>query len=358
MAKTVVGLFDSYQDAQGAVDALVSSGFDRSSINILASNATQEFHESDGTVAHKSGSVLGGMTKGAVEGATIGGLTGFAASVALFLIPGVGPVLGAGTLAATLGGAGLGAIGGGVIGGLSRLGIPETEAGYYAEGIRRGGTLVSLTVDDNRADEAVAILDRYNPVDIDERSEYYKSSGYTGYTESAPHYTPEQITTERASYATASVAPRMPAATTTTMPSSTTVNSGETMTVPIVEEQLTVGKREVQRGGARVHTHVVETPVSEQVSLREEHVTVERHAVNRPVSGSDLNNAFQEGTIELTERAEEAVVGKTARVVEEVTIGKEASERTETVTGTVRRTDVDVQEIDTTTTITGTTRNL
>ena len=362
MAKTIVGLFDDYSDAQDAVSDLVSSGFSHDDISLVASNATQQFVESEGgTVEHSS--VTGGVVKGGLEGAVLGGLTGFAASVALFLIPGIGPVVGAGALAATLGGAGLGAVGGAVIGGLSRLGIPDEEAGYYAEGIRRGGTLVTIRAEENMADKAVSIIDSHNPVNIDERADYYKSTGYAGYDEKAPAYTPDQIRTERDTYATRfgmapTTVPPMSstgamidvAATPAAMGSTQTVNTGDTMTVPIVEEQLQVGKRQVQGGGARVHTHVIETPVQEQVTLREENVTVERTDVNRAATQADIANAFKEGTIELTETSEEAVVSKTARVTGEVVIGKEATERTETISDTVRRTDVDVEEINATTT--------
>ena len=365
MAKTIVGLFDDYSDAQGAVNELVSSGFSHDDISLVASNATQQFVKNEGGEIEHS-SVTGGVVKGGVEGAVIGGLTGFAASVALFLIPGIGPVVGAGALAATLGGAGLGAVGGAVIGGLSRLGIPDEEAGYYAEGIRRGGTLVTVRADDMMADKAVSIIDSHNPVNIDERADYYKSSGYAGYDEKAPTYTVDQIKSEREVYANnygmapmstppmsstgamtdVSATPAMASTGTATQ----TVNSGDTMTVPIVEEQINVGKRKVQGGGARIHTHVVETPVNEQVTLREENVTVERNSVDRAATDADLANAFKEGTMELTESSEEAVVSKTARVVGEVVVGKEATERTETVTDTVRRTDVDVEEINATTT--------
>lgn len=118
------------------------------------------------------------------------------------------------------------------------------------------------------------------------------------------------------------------------------------ISIPIVEERLAVGKRAVEGGSVRVRTNVEERPVSEQVTLREEHVHVERNPVNRAVSQGDLQ-AFQEGEITLTEHAEVAVVAKEARVVEEVVIGKEATERVETVTDTVRRTDVEVEEINT-----------
>jgi uncharacterized protein (TIGR02271 family) len=111
----------------------------------------------------------------------------------------------------------------------------------------------------------------------------------------------------------------------------------------VVEEELQVGKREVERGGVRVESRVEEKPVTEQVQLREERVHVERHPVDRPVT--DADKAFREGTLEVTERAEEPVVAKTARVVEEVVVGKQVEEHTETVRDTVRRTDVDVQEV-------------
>ena len=108
-----------------------------------------------------------------------------------------------------------------------------------------------------------------------------------------------------------------------------------------MEEQLVVGKREVQRGGARIHTFVTERPVEASVSLHEEHVSVERRPVDRTATDAD----FQTKDITMTETAEEAVVGKTSRVVEEVVVGKTATDRTETVTDTVRRTDVEVSEI-------------
>jgi len=112
-----------------------------------------------------------------------------------------------------------------------------------------------------------------------------------------------------------------------------------------MEEQLNVGKREVERGGVRVRTRVVERPVEEAVRLREERVRVERRPVNRPVTDDDLN-AFREGTIEVRGRGEEAVVGKQARVVEEVAINKEVGERTEAVRNTVRHTEVDVRDLE------------
>ena len=120
--------------------------------------------------------------------------------------------------------------------------------------------------------------------------------------------------------------------------------AGDQVVVPVVEEELQVGKREVQGGGARVSTNVVETPVEQQVTLRDERVTVDRRPVDRPLT--DADRPFQEGVIELEETSEVPVVAKSARVVEEVLVGKTASEHTETVRDTVRRTDVQVEQLD------------
>lgn len=124
--------------------------------------------------------------------------------------------------------------------------------------------------------------------------------------------------------------------------------SGE-IALPVIEERIMVGKRAVQSGGVRVSQHVTERPVEETVTLREETVHVDRRPVNQAIDPSQID-AFKEGTIEITETAEEAVVAKQARVVEEVVVGKEATERTETIRDTVRRTDVEVEQINADTT--------
>jgi uncharacterized protein (TIGR02271 family) len=114
--------------------------------------------------------------------------------------------------------------------------------------------------------------------------------------------------------------------------------------IPVVQEDLKIGKREVQRGGVRIFSRVVETPVNESIGLREEHVNVERQKVDRPLSGAD-SSAFKEQTIEMRESAEEAVVEKSARVVEEVKVGKQVSERQQKISDTVRHTEVEVQKL-------------
>ena len=111
--------------------------------------------------------------------------------------------------------------------------------------------------------------------------------------------------------------------------------------IPIVQESLVVGKREVDRGGVRIRSYVTETPVHEQVRLRNERITIQRRVVDQPLSAVDAE-AFRERTIALTAMGEEAVVSKTARVVEEVVIGKTAEEHVQQIDDTVRRTDVEI----------------
>lgn len=117
-----------------------------------------------------------------------------------------------------------------------------------------------------------------------------------------------------------------------------------TAAIPVVQEQLKVGKREVQRGGVRVFSRVVETPVNESIGLREEHVNVQRRTVDEPISSAD-STAFKEQSIEMRETAEEAVVEKSARVVEEVMINKEVSQREQQIHDTVRHTEVEVEQL-------------
>jgi len=128
----------------------------------------------------------------------------------------------------------------------------------------------------------------------------------------------------------------------TTSRQARTLHEGEAV-LPVVEEELQIGKREVETGNVRVHTKIEERPVEEQVNLREEHVRVERRPVDRPVDATDTN-LFRDQSFEMTETGEEAVVQKRARIVEEVVIGKQVQEHTETIRDTVRRQDVHVHE--------------
>jgi len=213
----------------------------------------------------------------------------------------------------------------------------EDDRDLYAEASRRGACSVALELDeDDQALQARAeeIMRRHNPLDLEQQAETWRSEGWRGrYAQQPATAATTQTTTSQQAAASQAAARR------TEQPRRT--EKGEV--IPVVQEELQVGKRQIQRGGIRIHTRVTERPVQEQVHLREEHVNVERRPVNRPVTNADA--AFKERAIEATETAEQAVVNKQARVVEEVALNKEVQERTETVRDTVRRTDVDVEQI-------------
>ncbi len=120
---------------------------------------------------------------------------------------------------------------------------------------------------------------------------------------------------------------------------------GGDMVIPIIEEEIRVGKRDVEGGGVRVSTRVEEVPVNEQVTLRDEDVHVERRRVDQAIDPAAVDALFQEGTIEVREHDEQAIVSKEAHIVEEVVINKDRQERSETIQDTVQRTAVDVEQI-------------
>jgi uncharacterized protein (TIGR02271 family) len=290
--RTITALFDSRAEAERAVQALVSeAGLDRSAVRVEAG--------AEGA---------GGTTTGAA-----GEDKGFFAS-------------------------------------LRDMFIPDEDRYSYAEGVRRGGVMVSAQVDDARLDTAADVLERHGAVDLDEREIAWRREGWTGGAGEAGIVGASSDGSRTGVAAmpgntldgTPGNPPGTAAASRAAMGATGAVRGGEEV-IPIAEERLQVGKREVNRGRVRVRSYVVETPVQEQVALRQEHVEVERRPVDRPLTGAD-EALFQERTVEATESAEEAVVAKEARVKEELVVRKEAEERVETVQDTVRRTEVEVDD--------------
>ena len=200
--------------------------------------------------------------------------------------------------------------------------INNDELDIYSEAVRRGSAVVIVDTDDKMTERASEVLNQHSAVDVDRRAAQYRSSGYKKFDAKAPLYNAEQTRTETQNYA----------------------NQGE-VALPVIEEQINVGKRVVQRGGVRVHTRITERPVEETVNLREEKVTVNRRPVDREFSDAD-RTTLNKGDFTVTTQGEEAVVSKEARVVEEVVVGKDVTERQETVRDTVKRTDVEVEETD------------
>jgi stress response protein YsnF len=197
-------------------------------------------------------------------------------------------------------------------GSLDRLTLSDDDRAAYQEALRRGGFLLSAEVRGHEdADRIIALLEESASVDLDRRQDEWRGEGWSpdaGAAAAGQHVAEERV--------------------------------------PIVEEQLVVGKREVERGSARVRSHVREVPVHEQVTLREEHVSVERHPVNQRLESDQLeaSDMLRDRDVQVTAMAEEPVVSKEARVSEEVVVRKEVEERVEQVEGKVARTQVDVDE--------------
>ncbi|HEY0080446.1 MAG TPA: DUF2382 domain-containing protein [Pyrinomonadaceae bacterium] len=344
MARTVNGLFDNRIQARDAVQELLEQGFTRDDISVMSKKLEDEeakvdYIEEDG---HEQ---VEDMAKGAGTGAAIGGAAGLLLGITAVAIPGIGPIIAAGPLAALIAGTGVGATIGGFISGLTRLGVDEGEADTYAEGVRRGGTLISVASPDERADRVVAIMRQHGAIEIDKRAAQWRDEGWTGFEASARDAAFQSYAGNSAGQAAASASPNeITAEHRPVSTQSAGVNQGQ-IAVPVVEEQLEVGKREVERGGVRVQSRVTETPVEENVELREERVHVERRPVDYTFHGGE-SEAFKESMIEIKEAYEELIVNKKARVVEEVVVGKDVEQHTEIVRETLRRTDVEVEPIE------------
>lgn len=177
----------------------------------------------------------------------------------------------------------------------SNLFEDEEDAKIHTEAASRGTTVTVHTRTEEETLQAVQILDNFGAVDVNE----FSSKARTADT---------------------------------------------SQSIPVIDEELQVGKREVETGGVRLRSRIVERPVEESIRLREEHVNVERTPVDRVATESDFAN-FKEGTVEVTEHAERPVVAKAARVVEEVSLGKNTEEHEETIRDSVRRTEVDTEQL-------------
>lgn len=286
MSQTVVGLFNSASEAQQAVQQLLSAGFVGSNVDVAAQDA-QNAQRLAGAVG-TTGSSTDASDYQNTSGTAIEGAADAASRTAGQAQDGIGRFF-------------------------SNLfgGDDNDDARAYTNVTRSGGSVVTVHASSaEEAERARDILDNYGAIDVRAEAEA-KGYGLTG----AQGYT------------------------------STDTNQ-DAQKLNIIEENLQIGKRTEQTGGARIRSRIIERPVEEHIRLREEHVNVQRHNVNRPATEADFA-AFKEGEISVTEQAERAVVAKEARVVGEVSIDKSVTEREETVRDTVRSTDVQVEDLTT-----------
>ncbi|MBC8099317.1 MAG: hypothetical protein H7Y11_07720 [Armatimonadetes bacterium] len=229
MTSSVTALYNDLATAQRVVEELVSSGVERSHISLVANDAAGDYASSINNPA-ADGDVTGG--EGAGFGAVVGTLVGLGA----LLIPGIGPVIVAGPLVAALVGAGIGAAAGAVTGGivasLVKTGVDAETAGYYAEGVRRGGTLVTTQTEDATSDRVMEIMNQYDAVDVNVRAEQWRSGGWMGFDESSTAYNAAEAQKDRDLYGNPEHAAR-----------------------------LEGGQSSVERGGARINPYMTGTPV-------------------------------------------------------------------------------------------------
>jgi len=219
--------------------------------------------------------------------------------------------------------------------------FPEEDRETYGEGLRRGGYLVTVTdLDPALFDEALDILDDEGTVDLEERSAAWRSEGWAG-SAGAQNLTSAQNSTLSDAPSSAPTRDNVQVGQQhASRQANRSISDDEA--IPIVEERLRVGKRDTNLGRVRVRSYVVEEPVQEQVTLRQERVRVERRPVDQELTGRE--DVFQDRVIEAEEHAEEAVIAKEARGTEEITLRKEADDRTESVSDTVRHTEVEVED--------------
>lgn len=194
--RTITALFDTYDHAASAVRALKDAGISSADISLIANNVGGDVR--DDMDAEE------GAAAGAGVGAVAGGGAGLLAGLGTIAIPGIGPVIAGGWLLATavgaLAGAAIGGAAGGLMGAFANAGVPEEDAHVYAEGVRRGGTVVSVRAEDSRADSVSAILRGSAGVDLDRRRTDYLAEGWGGFDEDAPAYSEQQIRDYRSSY--------------------------------------------------------------------------------------------------------------------------------------------------------------
>ena len=248
--KTIVGSFDSFDEANQVARELMDDGFRDSDVSVVASNIRNDYRSGTGTSSgagldapvDTSTGVAGTATRtttaepytrsaadnavtedgagltdatvgrtrgaddasnaaaGAVTGGVVGGAAGLAASLMGLAIPGIGPIIAAGPIVSLLTGAGVGAVAGGLIGGLTDMGVSKPDAEYYAEAVRRGGALVTVRADDVRAERAADIMRAHGAIDIERRAEQWRERGWTGFDEKAQPYTVTDLDRDRDLY--------------------------------------------------------------------------------------------------------------------------------------------------------------
>jgi uncharacterized protein (TIGR02271 family) len=301
MQHTLVAVFDNRSDAQGAMDELLAEGFTRDDVYVSSSDLAAQ---------------AGGIATPTTTTTTATRDEGVGASIKRFFE--------------------------------NLFGSDNDEnAVRYSNAVSAGQHVLTLTTSsETEVERAADVIERFGPIDIDERHDLSGTAASLGTSGYQPSTSPSTAAGSMQSGSqSGNLSGNLSDARTDSLQRDTSIDqtTGKAA-IPVVQEDLKVGKRLVERGGVRVFSRVVETPVNETVGLREEHVSVERRPVDQPINPADIG-AFKDKSIEVRETAEEAVVQKSARVVEEVVVGKEVSQRQQQIQDTVRHTEVEVQPL-------------
>jgi uncharacterized protein (TIGR02271 family) len=298
-------VFDNRSDAQNAMDELLASGFTRDNVYVSSADLTGQ-----------NTSSLSGTATDTTLGTTHE--EGVGASIKHFFA--------------------------------NLFGSDEDEhVTRYSTAVTGGQHVLTLTTtSEPEVERAADVIERFGPIDIDERHDLSGNAASLG---TSAYQAQSSSTLQSGSMQSGTQAGNLSGSLSDSELRSDSLQRETAVdrttgkaAIPVVQEEVRVGKRQVERGGVRVFSRMVETPVNETVSLREEHVSVERRPVDQPINPADVA-ALKDQTIELRETAEEAIVQKSARVVEEVVVGKEISQRKEQIQDTVRHTEVEVQPL-------------
>lgn len=308
--KTVVGMFNTVGEAQRTIDELIQLGFGPKDISVVTNLSAQR--------------AMGGrLSLAPIESVDVG------------RIAACGPI--ADTMKQSTGG------GNGLTGTLQYFGLTPKLAEHYARGVQHGETLESLTVEDKDADRVVAIMEKHARLEHEASAKAAVPVAGAGAAAAAGTIRETEIRKEIPKQAAPIQQPVRADVGNTNVGKGHVFGTEEERRIPIMREELRVGKREVERGGVHVSVHVKETPVNERINLREEHVEIERRAVDRaPRNGESF---FRGEEMDFSEYGEEAVVEKGVRVVEEVIVHKRTTGHDEVVTDTLRATEVDIDHL-------------
>lgn len=307
MRKSVVGLFNDMMRAEAVVRELENAGFARNDISIVAASEEERLRTA-GEGQSSGDDTASGALKGAGTGAAIGGGLGLVAGLASLAIPGFGPVIAAGPIASALAGAGIGAAAGGMIGALTHVGVPERDAAYYAEGVRRGGTLVMVRAEEELADRAADIMEEHDAVDVEERAESWREAGWQpGYDESGRTLEAERglglggVPTRDAdvrdqTWRATAPGNQVDRATTFGDATSRLDRTDEARDITGAEERFDIGMRQVRKGGVRLYAHAGDNAAEGSMSDRDGGPNVSRRSVDQLATAADMAPTFKDRT--------------------------------------------------------------